>query len=279
MNKHYIPIQKDRERLQNPYAHLNHEGNLEAIILYPARPRIDPAKLFGWIPHGLELTDFQIERIARNLLNQLWSLRLECFPDGDSKVPLNIRDPETALMSIGFQVKYAENLGNHFFQGARLGVAGLIDRPESTVWVSKEYPLNVRNFTMAHELGHALLHKSIVQHRDRPLDRAPDRTIRTQMEWEADKLATHFLMPKKQVRTEFEKRFQTRKFIFDETAAFAMGISNFDTISRIRNSRRELSRLLATTKKFHLSKFQSLSELFEVSSEAMAIRIEELNLV
>ena len=271
-------IRKDRKRLQNPYAHLNGEGKFEALI--PSTDSsIDPSKLFGRIPRGIRLTDTQIEGIAQNLLDELWLHRFEHFPEQDILRPLDVRKPDVALMSLGFQVNHVSGLQGYYSKGKYIETAGIIDRLDMAVWISRRFPSAVCNFTAAHELGHAVLHEAVSQHRDRPRDGALDRSMRDPTEREADKFAKYFLMPKDLVLEEFEQRFQTRKFVLDETTAFALNVRGTDVIRRLRNSKRELSRFLAIATRFNQKDIYSLTEVFQVSKEAMAIRLEELNLL
>ena len=271
-------VRKDRKRLQNPYAHLNGEGKFEALI-QSTDSSINPSKLFGRIPRGIRLTDAQIESIAQKLLNKLWLHRFEYFPEQDILRPLDVRKPDVALMNLGFQVNHVAELQGYYSKGKHIETAGIIDRPEMAVWISRRFPPAVCNFTSAHELGHVILHEAVSQHRDRPRDVAFDRSMRDPTEREADMFAKYFLMPEDLVLEEFEQRFQTRKFVLNETTAFALNIRNTDVISRSHNPKRELSRLLAVAKRFNQKDIFSLTEVFQVSKEAMAIRLEELNLL
>jgi Zn-dependent peptidase ImmA (M78 family) len=54
--------------------------------------------------------------------------------------------------------------------GAKATVAGLIDRQQGVIAVSRAYSSETMRFTGAHELGHYLLHEDEVMHRDLPVD-------------------------------------------------------------------------------------------------------------
>ena len=114
-------------------------------------------------------------------------------------------------------------------------------------------------------------------HRDRPLDGSV--RSRTGIEFEADKFASFFLMPAKQVQETFERFFLTDQFELSETTAFALGQGEYATLSNKCKTLRQLSRLLASAEHFNGVHFMSLSSQFLVSNEAMAIRLEELQLV
>lgn len=49
-------------------------------------------------------------------------------------------------------------------------IGGIIDNKNSKISISSMYLPEVKNFTAAHELGHALLHDKLILHRDKPLE-------------------------------------------------------------------------------------------------------------
>lgn len=102
---------------------------------------------------------------------------------------------------------------------------------------------------------------------------------RNRIEIEADKFATFFLMPKKEIERVFEKIFKTKKFKIDQDSAFALGFESEEALKKKCKTLRELTRLLAQQTLFYSNPFMSLVERFKVSVETMAIRLEELELV
>ena len=186
-------------------------------------------------------------------------------------------DPVIALKFIGYDCDLDETLGQFYSSGKLIEVAGTIDKSSSKVHISRRFGNHIRNFTAAHELGHALLHQTSGLHRDRPLD----GTIisRDPVEREADKFATFFLMPTKLVKTTFEKFFLTDKFFLNEETAFALGLSDFMELKEKVKPLRQLSKMLASAEYYNGRHFVSLANQFRVSTEAMAIRLEELELL
>jgi Zn-dependent peptidase ImmA (M78 family) len=85
-------------------------------------------------------------------------------------------------------------------------VAGIIDKDKKEVFISRRYPVAVRNFTAAHELGHAIMHQQSGLHRDKPIDGSAGGQ-RDPIEKEADYFAACFLMPEKLVCSVFKQRF------------------------------------------------------------------------
>jgi hypothetical protein len=48
-------------------------------------------------------------------------------------------------------------------------IAGFMNREENRIVIAQKYKSEYRRFTMAHEIGHGVLHPGTVYHRDRPM--------------------------------------------------------------------------------------------------------------
>ena len=124
----------------------------------------------------------------------------------------------------------------------------------------------IATFTLAHEIGHWLLHRD--DHRELVTLRRDLSAARNPTEWEANRFAVHLLMPGKLVRTEFIRRYGSISRAFDDLSVSA----------RERwSSRREYARFMAS--RGQSSSLSAIDDEFGVSSTAMAIRLEELSLV
>jgi hypothetical protein len=179
---------------------------------------------------------------------------------------------------LGYDCRLEETLGQFYSDGKLVEVAGTLRKRARQVRISRQFPHTVCNFTAAHELGHTLLHDTGTSlHRDRPLDGAT--LSRTTVEIEADKFASFFLMPKKQVQSAFERFFRTDLFTLNENTTFALGWGDYEMLSGKCQSLRQLSCLLAGATRYSSAHFVSLADQFSVSNGAMAIRLEELGLV
>ena len=215
---------------------------------------------------------------ARFLQLELWNKRFDLWSRDVPESPIDILQPGVALMSRGFSVETRESLGEEWESGLRAEVAGIVDRERRTVYVSAKYPFVVQNFTLAHELAHVILHPHVdVKHRELPKD-GPGR----QKGWEereADWFATAFLMPERQIRKEFSRRFAAAPFRLTDDSAFALCNSSVDKILKQIRLPRDLSKILSDATVFGGVSFPSLASRFAVSSKAMAIRLDELKLV
>jgi hypothetical protein len=259
-------VSATRRLLENPYALIEH--------LYPSGDREGETRSTVALRR---YSDREIETAATDLLNRMWKERQALWVDSPPSDPIEIRDPGTALRLIGFDY-LLEEVGQYCSEAGVIEVAGLIDRASKTVRVSGQFPVAVQLFTAAHELGHAVLHPDGGGvHRDRPVDGT--RSIRDASEYEADKFASYFLMPRKLVCGRFVAIFGSDQFMLSDDTAFALGGKSLDEIRSKIRVRRDLSKLLASTVRYNGRSFASLAEEFGVSIEAMAIRLEELALV
>jgi Zn-dependent peptidase ImmA (M78 family) len=252
-------ISASRKILEDPYAHLDGEGGYSAELRDVKEETPQKQAL---------LSDQSIEHYARRLQQQLWR-------SSGHDNPIDVLDPIEGLRLVGYECYVEDGLG---LSGDRIEVAGLIDQTRKIVRISSQFPLNVRLFTAAHELGHAVLHASHHGvHRDRPLDGASK--ARDQKELQADKFAAYFLMPAKLVRARFQLAFGTNRFTLNEASASSLaGFVRADGRRRL-GSLRDVARALAACDRYNGRSFESLAAQFRVSIEAMAIRLEELDLL
>jgi len=222
-------------------------------------------------------SDSQIEIQANNILRELWQNREQMWGWSPTD-PTIVIDPAKGLELLGFDFFLEEELATYESDQGQVQVAGVINRKTKRVHVSKKFPMSVVSFTAAHELGHAVLHEiSGPIHRDRPVN--GESIARDPIEREADKFATFFLMPAKLVKSRFVELFGTENFALTEDTAFALTCDSLSKVKKKHKTRRDISRLLASTKSYGGRNVYSLADQFRVSVEAIAIRLEELSLV
>jgi len=99
------------------------------------------------------------------------------------------------------------------------------------------------------------------------------------MEKEADHFAALFLMPKKLIMKEFKIKFGKDRLIFSNTLAHNLCPEQSDTLLHAEEKSLEREKAIATYRITKGRYYPSLSEMFRVSTTAMAIRIRELNLI
>jgi len=229
---------------------------------------------------GVKLSYAEIEALARRLQNTLFTYQDKLSKATDPDDVIGLLKPQLVLAKIlNYHYEEPESLGQHVVDGEQFEIAGIIDKPNKSVAISRQFSKETRNFTAAHELGHALMHRQPVLHRDKPLDGSAAGITRDAVELEADKFATYFLMPAKQVRRIFRQLFLTDKFVINENTVFSLTGGGVNAFRQKCKSLRGLSRILAEAGSNAGESFKSMAEIFSVSKETMAIRLEELQLV
>ncbi|HUH30997.1 MAG TPA: ImmA/IrrE family metallo-endopeptidase [Rhodanobacter sp.] len=272
-------IAASRKVLEDPYAYLDGEGGFSVVRMDGATSAQRQNEPGSTSPHSTRAdgnvrryTNREIEAAATDLQRRLWR-----GLDGPRPTnPLDVLDIRKALHLVGYELTFESGLGYH--PGSHIEVAGLIDRDAKVVKASLQFLEPYRAFTLAHELGHAVLHPDGGGiHRDRPLDGVT--RSRDAGELEADKFASYFLMPGKLLREHFSQRFATKCFALTDDTAFALSRTTSDVVREKYPARRHLARALAAAETYNARPFQSLATQFRVSVGAMAIRLEELGLV
>lgn len=263
-------ISKSRELLQNPYAY-EVEGAEIGFSALSGDIHIDlPAKKSNY--------DYvELETVARKIQRDIWKNKNKIWPVSIPSDPIDMLDPILALRLIGYESSSHDTLGEFLSEGRMVEVAGTVDSEKKTVTLSQRFPIPVKNFTAAHELGHAVLHTESGLHRDRPLDGA--NNSKNSIECEADMFAAFFLMPKNLVKKKFVNQFLIDDFLLDESTSFALGYKDYAVAEKELKTLRQLSRKLASAEYFNGKHKISLAQQFKVSVETMAIRLEELGLV
>jgi Zn-dependent peptidase ImmA (M78 family) len=284
-------VRKSRKLLENPYAYLDGDGGYDGTIpivdgIVSARPSNDPNRpsrieigsLLGGRRKGARFSRAEIEAVVRQLHREMWLRRNEFWSNRETR-PLDILDPIAAFHCIGYSVEGEESLGTHSANGETFEVAGMVDNAGERAYVSTKLTSSVRNFTLAHELGHAVLHAGTLMHRDRPLDGLSGLRARAAIEVEADIFAAYFLLPERLVCGAFERRFLTRWFELNEATALSLNSKNPDLLRSRCSTLRDVTRVLAAADRYNWENFHSLADHFRVSVETVAIRLEELRLV
>lgn len=221
----------------------------------------------------------EIEERASAVRAIVWQQREKLWAETTIPTnPVDLLNPEVALRLLDYNFMLVETLGTFASDAGTVEVAGLLESQPGRVSVSRQMRPDIRIFTAAHELGHIVLHPTLKEaHRDRPLD----GTIisRSRIEREADQFASCYLMPAVLVRKRFAAIYGADEFSLTDETAFALFATGLTDARRRTKNLRSLSLLLAGTERFDGRSYISLANQFKVSVTAMAIRLEELDLV
>ena len=216
------------------------------------------------------------------LLVKLWRRRGEFFP-----ISVKIDDflkaaPELLVRQLlGVQLEYREiNSAD-----PTVRIAGFLDRDARLIVIATQFKREWQRFTLAHEIGHWMLHtgRSYFRERQTPGTDFHDRR-RPQAEVEADLFAAELLMPQKVLRNAFAARFggpiDGQVLDLELAHSLSMGLRqpiDSSELNLMHPSRR--AALVARTPFFRGEFFQPLTEQFDVSATAMGIQLVEAGLV
>lgn len=267
-------ISASRILLGNQYAHIEQiEDPLAEASPHDPHPR--RPSVSATASHRTTWSYEDIEQQAISIQRKLWAARRTQCPNHSDLSPIAVLDPAKAAETYGFEFEVVDSLGVYTDRRETIAVAGQIDRKSKRIRISREFDPERQLFTAAHEIGHLILHPHVNHlHRDRSINGIEPR--RARIEIEADKFAAYFLMPRRVVLEQFRLRFITLQFELNQDTIFALGSTA--RTRRIKN-RRELARALASANCYNGKHFHSLANHFGVTTETMAIRLEELETV
>jgi len=289
-------ITESRLKLKNPYAYLDGEGGFDAVLNEKKVVKAIKAPDFALLgnPHAYEWYFGNVKKNNKkiNIKPSVKTRNLSKFEKVAEKIHkrmqeknenlsndiLKLIDPSVVFNDIGYSVEFVDSL-DHLSNESMVKIAGFIDPNKKQVFISTDFPKETQRFTLAHELGHALMHEGMKMHRDRPIDGSNMKSKRAPREYEADKFAVYFLMPEIQLNPRFQQLFLTKKFLLNENTIFALDPKGTQNIATNCKSLRDLSRILAKAEHYNGKYFTSLAKQFGVSVETMAIRLEELELI
>lgn len=220
---------------------------------------------------------------ARELLKLLWQRRREIWntpPDIAALIPIPVDVIARSLL--GLTLDEPEEIPS---EEVGVETAGMMDRPTGLIVAAQKFPYEWRRFTIAHEIGHWVLHPNVRYHRDRPLNGGEHANgSRPKEEQEVDKFASELLMPTRVLNTYFLEMFGKPIDGRVSTSALAQELSSIGNTSITRE---DLSRglqfrcmLVAKLSANRVGAyFPPLAKRFGVSTTAMAIQLEHLELV
>jgi hypothetical protein len=226
----------------------------------------------------------KIEGVARDLLGRLWRKRGEIWPvppDPDGLLPIPVEVLIREVLDLRLE-EPEEIPANH--RTPHFETAGFVNCAEGRIVVAQKQRPEWRRFTMAHEVGHFMLHPKANYHRDRTLtggERA--NSGRPEIEQEADVFAAELLMPRRMLIRKFTEalgpQFDGRIPNLNDAFWLSAGTDRAVTEIRLAEDLRYRAMVVAETRSFGGRHFTPLVRTFGVSPTAMAIQLEDLRLV
>jgi Zn-dependent peptidase ImmA (M78 family) len=191
-------------------------------------------------------------------------------------------DLDAIATSLGLKVETEDDLDGPTPRASE--TLGAVYRKKKEIQIAGGKKHTRQRFTLAHELGHYLLHDQLVSYREvLAPNEAGDRSNKPEIEQEADFFAVELLMPAQSVRRVFEQYFGgpiNGTVANDDIAHFlSQDHRPFSASEIVRMGRHERARLFARIATYAGVQFKPICEVFDVSVEAMAYRLEGLGLV
>ena len=217
------------------------------------------------------------EQAARKLQMALWDRQCTLWP-GENVKPLDVCDPWVAAKHLGFEVQE----GWLSSDGARAGfqIGGFINRPARLIAISDEQKPRTKLFTLAHEVGHLLMHPGPHHHRELPMHGLTEpRDPADPKERQANQFAACFLVPEKQLRLAFLACFNEKSLKLTDTVAWELLGASYASLLNSPYPSPSFERVVAQAQRFGGRHFGALHDLFRVSPTTMAIRLRETGLV
>lgn len=153
---------------------------------------------------------------ARSILHQLWDHLKQ--PSSDNFFPIKVDEITKSIF--GWEIKEVASIGQAQYGDIFSGepILGKIDFENKIITLNvDDTTKGERNYTLAHEIGHMVLHRNVVscyggsalrKRSVRKLKYQYSNTANRKVEREADIFAYELLMPEKAVRTQFKKLFE-----------------------------------------------------------------------
>ncbi len=224
-------------------------------------------------------TDEDMEKLVRDFQNKLYLQRDKIWKKGSVVSAMDVLKPQDIVPKVlNYSFLQSDSLGVHAIGDDLFEVAGMLDRDQKLVSVSRQFPVEVMRFTAAHELAHLILHKDTILHRDRPLD-GGHMIRKSRIETQADKFAAYFLMPSAYVYQAFDDNFQIEQVGINESSVLALRAGSIAELRAKCDTKYAFAKEIASASFFAGKSFKPLAELFEVSVGAMAKRLMELDLI
>jgi hypothetical protein len=217
-----------------------------------------------------------VEERARQLQIELWDRQCSLWP-GEKVTPIDVCDPWVAAQYLGFEVQEGcvDSPGTR--SGFQLG--GFLNRPAKLIGLSDQQKPQTMRFTLAHEVGHVLLHPGLHHHRELPLHGITEpREAVEPKERQANHFAGCFLVPQKQLKLAFAQSFGVERLTLTDDVAYELLGSNFMALMNSPYDSLHFERVVAQAQRFRGRHFGALHELFKVSPTTLAVRLRQCNL-
>ena len=222
-------------------------------------------------------TKEDIRKAAHDSLRAIYANRDKLIGTGASPEQVLANASQLIASSSDFEIVRSRELPTQSIEDRVFSdeeTAGIIDRRGKRIYIATRFPPRTQRFTLAHEIGHLILHPLELYHRDRPLV-GGSRSNVPLVEREADTFAAELLMPAKHLRNVFEGYFAgiVNGEHADDALAYNLSLGTKRRLSPsqlIQMKPFERALLFARCSTWGGRALQPLVDRYDVSSTAMA---------
>lgn len=217
-----------------------------------------------------------IEEEALELQREMWDRQCTIWP-GEKVTRLDVCDPWVAAKYLGFDVQEGWLNSPGTRQGFQLG--GFIDRPARLIAISDQQKPRTKRFTLAHEIGHLLLHPGMHHHREMPIHGLGEPREPTEpTERQANQFAGCYLVPTSLLIKAFRLSFGVESLTLTDDVAYELLGADFMSLMNSAPYSMAFERVVAQALRYRGRQFDSLHNLFQVSPTTLAMRLRQVGL-
>lgn len=217
-----------------------------------------------------------IEEEALELQREMWDRQYSFWP-GQKLTRLDMCDPWRAAEYLDFEVQEGYLTDPNGRVGVQLG--GFLNRPFHLIAIADHLKPTTKRFTLAHELGHVLIHPTMHEHRELPIHGLGEPREPTEpKEKQANHFAGCFLVPGFLLKRAFKAAFRVEQLTLRDDVCQELLGGEFMMLMNSPPSSLAFERRIASVERFQGRQFDSLCTLFKVHPTTMAMRLRQCGL-
>lgn len=218
-----------------------------------------------------------IEEEALEVQREMWDRQVSIWP-GKRVQRLDCCDPWEVAKYLNFHVQEGDLSFPNLPYGVRLG--GFLNRAARLVAIADQLKPRTKRFTLAHELGHVLLHPGMHHHREMPIHGLGEPREPAELEeLQANHFAGCLLVPTSLLKKAFWSMFKFEYLTLTDDVAYALIGEDYMSLMNSPPCSLAFHRRVGEVERFDCRQFQSLVDLFQVHPTTMAIRLRQCGLV
>ena len=218
-----------------------------------------------------------IEEEALEVQREMWDRQVSIWP-GQKVRRLDCCDPWEVARYLKLNVQEGDLRFPDLPYGMSLG--GFLNRSARLIAIADQLMPRTKRFTLAHEIGHLLLHPGLHHHREMPIHGLGEpRDPVEPEELQANHFAGCLLVPTSLLKRAFCSMFKVEYLTMTDDVAYALIGEDYMSLMNSPPYSLAFHRCVGGVERFRGRQFQSLVDLFQVHPTTMAIRLRQCGLV